>query len=215
MNKDKSSGKANFKNYIVNKRIRDYLDKQANVSSPKQSVKEFSEAVGVTPENVRQWINGYSRPDIDKLTVIADYMGCSLEYLLGKTEITNHEQVNIVNELNLTIDAISNLKDMKSIDFKNSIKHSSLFQDIPEDFKYTNIISYFICQRELWEIIQEQLLNIDKYNKDDTYKEIYLKLSKKKGIYMPAKDFACMNISSEISKILNDYVEKKYRLDNN
>ena len=49
----------------------------------------------------------------------------------------------------------------------------------------------------------------------ETYKEIYLKLSKKKGNYMPAKDFACMNISSEISKILNDYVEKKYRLDNN
>ena len=211
MKQQKSSGKANFKTYIVNKRIRDFLDKQAIATSPKQSVKEFSEAIGVTPENVRQWRNGYSRPDIDKLTIISDYMGCSLEYLLGKTEITNPKQVNIVNELNLTIDAISCLKDMKNIDLKNSTQHSSIFQDIPEDFKYTNIISYFICQRELWETIQEQLLNIDKFNKDDKYKEIYLELSKKKAKYSPAKDFACMNISNEISKVLNDYVEKKYK----
>lgn len=208
--KNKRNGsKAPFKNYIVNKRISDYLDSKAQETSPKFAVKSFADAIGVTPENVRQWRNGYSRPDIDKLISISTTMECSLDFLLGRTDIMNNKHADMIDELNLTIEAIGNLKDMKSIDHKNKYNFKTS-QKIPEDFSYGSIISYFLCKRELWDTIQEQLMNIDKFNNDENYKKIYLELSNKKQKYMPAKDFASMNISNEITNILNDYMSKKY-----
>lgn len=47
------------------------------------SQKQLSEYIGASSGNVSDWKNGKSAPTIDKLPLIADFLGVSIDYLLG------------------------------------------------------------------------------------------------------------------------------------
>ena len=48
--------------------------------------KELSEAIGVSTGNISDWKSGKSKPNIDAITKIANYLDCSVDYLLGRTD---------------------------------------------------------------------------------------------------------------------------------
>lgn len=48
--------------------------------------RQLAEAVGVSTGNVTDWKSGKGRPNPEKLVEIADYLNCSVHYLLGKTD---------------------------------------------------------------------------------------------------------------------------------
>lgn len=41
---------------------------------------------GISTGNISDWKNGRSMPSAIKLDVLADYLGCSVDYLLGRTD---------------------------------------------------------------------------------------------------------------------------------
>lgn len=52
----------------------------------KISNKTLSSAIGVSSGNISDWKSGKSKPNIDAITKIADYLDCSVDYLLGRTD---------------------------------------------------------------------------------------------------------------------------------
>lgn len=56
---------------------------------------QLAKAIDVSTGNVTDWKNGKSIPNSEKLTEIADYLGCSVHYLLGKTK---RNKVNLYAE---------------------------------------------------------------------------------------------------------------------
>lgn len=53
------------------------------------TAKKVSDATGISTGNLSDWKNGRCLPSADKLEKLADYLGCSVDYLLGRT--TNPE----------------------------------------------------------------------------------------------------------------------------
>lgn len=49
--------------------------------------KIVSEATGISSGNISDWKNGRSAPTATKLVLLADYLGCSVDYLLGRTDV--------------------------------------------------------------------------------------------------------------------------------
>ena len=50
------------------------------------NAKRLSEATGTSTGNISDWKNGRSVPNAVSLVKLADYFGCSVDYLLGRTE---------------------------------------------------------------------------------------------------------------------------------
>ncbi len=48
--------------------------------------KQLSEATGISTGNISDWKSGRSRPTASKMIVLADFFGCSVDFLLGRTE---------------------------------------------------------------------------------------------------------------------------------
>lgn len=48
--------------------------------------RELAEAIGVQVVSVQRFEYGSVRPSLDTLVAIADYFGCSVDYLLGRTD---------------------------------------------------------------------------------------------------------------------------------
>ena len=55
----------------------------------------LAEKVGVSESSIRQWTSGATRPDIDKLPLIAEYFGCTTDYLLGTSVYKNKTELSI------------------------------------------------------------------------------------------------------------------------
>ena len=51
------------------------------------SAKQLSTETGISTGNISDWKNGRSMPTSSKLIVIADYLDCSVDYLLGRTDV--------------------------------------------------------------------------------------------------------------------------------
>ena len=49
------------------------------------TAKKLSEATGISPGNISDWKSGRSFPSARKLSNIADYLNCSVDYLLGRS----------------------------------------------------------------------------------------------------------------------------------
>ena len=52
------------------------------------SQKQLAEFIGASTGNVSDWKSGKSAPTIEKLPLIADYLDVSLDYLLGRAEMS-------------------------------------------------------------------------------------------------------------------------------
>ncbi len=48
---------------------------------------KISKATGISSGNISDWKSGKSSPNLEAIAKIADYLGCSVDYLLGRTEI--------------------------------------------------------------------------------------------------------------------------------
>lgn len=58
----------------------------AILENAKVTNKALSTAIGVSSGNISDWKSGKSKPNIDAITKIADYLDCSIDYLLGRTD---------------------------------------------------------------------------------------------------------------------------------
>ena len=54
---------------------------------------------------VANWESGYSTPDYDNLSLLADILDCSIDYLLGRTDTKNLTEKDVGNSLIEKIDA--------------------------------------------------------------------------------------------------------------
>ena len=51
------------------------------------TVSKLSEATGISTGNIGDWKYGRSKPGADSLIALADYLDCSIDYILGRTDI--------------------------------------------------------------------------------------------------------------------------------
>ena len=52
----------------------------------KLNAKKVSEDTGISTGNISDWKSGRSMPTATKLDILADYLDCSVDYLLGRTD---------------------------------------------------------------------------------------------------------------------------------
>lgn len=50
------------------------------------NAKKLSDATGISTGNISDWKNGRSMPTAIKLDILANYLDCSVDYLLGRTD---------------------------------------------------------------------------------------------------------------------------------
>lgn len=55
--------------------------------SPRGESIKLSQATGISTGNISDWKKGKSRPTAEALVLIANYFNCSVDYLLGRTNI--------------------------------------------------------------------------------------------------------------------------------
>ena len=53
------------------------------------TAKKLSEATGISSGNISDWKSGRSMPSAATLVILADYLDCSVDYLLGRTDDPN------------------------------------------------------------------------------------------------------------------------------
>lgn len=63
----------------------------------------------VTAEAVRQWVGGYSRPDMNKLLDIAKVLDCSINYLFGVDDLPDMDDSEMYRRTGLCSESISTL----------------------------------------------------------------------------------------------------------
>jgi transcriptional regulator with XRE-family HTH domain len=51
--------------------------------------KDLAQAIGVSTGNISDWKSGRAKPSIDVLNRIANYFGVSIDYLVGRTDVRN------------------------------------------------------------------------------------------------------------------------------
>jgi len=61
------------------------------------SQKELAVAINASTGNVSDWKKGRSFPSAQKLDEAATFLECSVDYLLGRTDIPNGENVNNIS----------------------------------------------------------------------------------------------------------------------
>lgn len=163
-NQAKKKKSAKWYDSPLNSRIRELLHQN------EIKTEDFARITGVSTEAVRLWCSGYSRPDIDKLIIIANYLKVSTDYLLGKTETKSSDTViqaigyytglnDAVLEFILDAKAANNiLSQRKTPDGINITKTSSLVGDTHmRESGYLNIINLLLFSHHKKRI--EMLLN--------------------------------------------------------
>ena len=94
-----------FYDFPLNKQLRDLL--------AGADTENFASSLGVSVEAVRQWKSGYSRPDVDKIPMIAQYFKVSIDYLFNITEYPDNETRGMtVEEVGLTPRAVKRIMEL-------------------------------------------------------------------------------------------------------
>jgi len=66
------------------------------------SQKYIAENTGIPSSNISRYETGERKPDIDTLLAMADFLGCSVDYLLGRTDDpspSTHQEAEDLKEL--------------------------------------------------------------------------------------------------------------------
>lgn len=58
------------------------------------NAKKVSENTGISSGNLSDWKNGRSLPSAVNLSALADYLDCSIDYLLGRTDIKKEQPLS-------------------------------------------------------------------------------------------------------------------------
>ena len=53
---------------------------------PRGTSSQLAAATGISTGNIADWKSGKSKPAAEALVQVADYFGCSVDYLLGRTD---------------------------------------------------------------------------------------------------------------------------------
>lgn len=70
---------------------------------------KISRATGISSGNISDWKKGKSAPNLEAITKIADYLGLSVDYLLGRTDEPNDTNTSIDPELAEALELFANL----------------------------------------------------------------------------------------------------------
>ena len=146
------------------------LDNFFNLLKQKKiTAKQLSIDTGISSGNISDWKSGRSMPTAVKLVQIADYLGCSVDYLLGRTNMPQIYSNNVIHTGDITGSQNVN------INFKNTSKNTSksssndtselleLIESLPL-LKRAEAVIYLNSLKEKWIIIQvyEYLFNFVK-----------------------------------------------------
>lgn len=63
------------------------LDNLFRLLQNRGSSKDLSNQTGISTGNISDWKSGRSKPGLEALIKIADYFDCSIDYILGRTDI--------------------------------------------------------------------------------------------------------------------------------
>ena len=77
--------------------LKDYLERNS------LTITEFAANVGMTEAGLSKWMTGKSYPSLIYLIKVADFFDCSLDYLVGRSEIADYvsatQKQNFCNRL--------------------------------------------------------------------------------------------------------------------
>lgn len=76
--------------------------------------KQVSDGTGISTGNISDWAKGRCLPSADKLEKLADFLDCSVDYILGRT--------NAVNEKSEYADLYNKLDDLDQAEIRGEIK---------------------------------------------------------------------------------------------
>lgn len=113
------------------------------------TITALSKTLGISRQAVSQYTDGTGQPNVDKLTMIADYFGVSADYLLGLSDIpTRNETIQgIHKETGLWEEAISSLmvnhhvSDSETVDFVSFLITNGQIPDLVKAIKRKNEFS--------------------------------------------------------------------------
>lgn len=91
------------------------------ISSMGLTVKKVSQDTGISSGNISDWKNGRSFPSALKLIDLANYLNCSTDFLLGRTE--TEKVINLPNEIAEEIVSRFNEEEEEFISEKDIIKY--------------------------------------------------------------------------------------------
>lgn len=87
------------------------------------SQKYIAEKTGIPNSNISRYETGTRKPDVDTLITLADFLGCSVDYLLGISDEVELQNPTINYELNdLLISKLGNLFYDKKLLDQNDIR---------------------------------------------------------------------------------------------
>lgn len=92
------------------------------------TAKKLSEETGISTGNISDWKSGRSFPTAAKLVTLADCLGCSVDYLLGRIDDPKFRKI-----------------DAPTIENKKA--------DLPNIFDQDNMVTRYVCH--LWETMNE------------------------------------------------------------
>lgn len=111
-----------------------------------------SEATGISTGNISDWKNGRAFPTATKLVVLADYFGCSIDYLLGRTENREIATVNnIVSDSTNSVAGNNNTVSVSSV----QPQQDSMIQQMNELFNKLT----FSDKLEIMRLVDEKAKN--------------------------------------------------------
>ena len=102
------------------------LDNFFNLLKQKKiTAKQLSIDTGISSGNISDWKSGRSMPTAVKLVQIADYLGCSVDYLLGRTNMPQIYSNNVIHTGDITGSHNVNLNINSKNTSKNATKNTS------------------------------------------------------------------------------------------
>lgn len=115
------------------------------VEEKKINQSELGDAINKKRQSISQYMWGISQPNFENLVILADKLGTTTDYLLGRTDDPNVHQ-SVVDDTGLTSDSIKTLRGLKGMQKKgycmlsliNSVLSYPEFDNMLEDVE-----SYF------------------------------------------------------------------------
>ena len=144
-NESRTGRTAQFYNSILNKKLRELLHESNKAA--------FAAEMGVSVEAVRQWTGGYSRPDIEKIPLIAEYFNVSCDYILRGVETINLDSFKDFGFSGMAFDNLRYVNETKH-DYPESAHNvhktlNFLIENMGEVNIFGIIAKYFDCDYEM------------------------------------------------------------------
>ena len=92
---------------------------------------QISKATGISTGNISDWKSGKSAPNLEAIAKIADYLDCSVDYLLGRTDNPqSHIRTTEVNNELLSLITSGTRFSSNQRDFKHKEKPAAKRQRV-------------------------------------------------------------------------------------